>query len=89
MVIHIVNGVRERKAKFFTIYPQNGTILPFRSALKAPENAAPGSDFDPEGDKASGQELKRREGERNYPQPVPSHSLKPILLVDYEAFHAP
>src|SRR4029077_7875112 len=88
MVIHIVNGFGSEKTDFFTIYPQIGTISPFRFALKALETAVPGLDSGQEHGTVAGPEPECRGDQRNCAPPAPSYSLKPIPLADYGGFHA-
>src|SRR5437762_14379761 len=45
--------VRERKAEFFTIYPQNGTILRSDSGRKEPETVKPARASDQGSDRSS------------------------------------
>src|SRR6184192_2356487 len=79
--------VRGRKAKFFTIYSQNGTILQFGSAPKESNMAGPASASGRERDRAAAREPGCRGDQRNCEQRVPNHRLKPIPHADYTAFH--
>jgi hypothetical protein len=60
MVIHIVNGFEGEKAKFFTIYPQTGTVLRLGSDPKEPNTAAPGRASGPEYDRSRDRKRGRR-----------------------------
>jgi hypothetical protein len=80
--------VQDRKAKFFTIYPQNGTILRLDSAPKEPSTAVPVPASGQERDRPRRRKLSGRADWRNFGLPGPSHRLKPSPHVDYEGFHA-
>src|SRR5438874_5277115 len=79
--------VRGRKAEFFTIYPQNGTILRLGSDPKEPNTAAPARASGREYDRSPDRERSRRADRRSFGRLAPSHRLKPSPHVDYEGFH--
>lgn len=80
--------VRGRKAKFFTIYPQNGTVLRLGSDPKEPNMAVPAAASGPEYDRSHDRERSRRADQRSFGRLAPNHRLKPSPHVDYEGFHA-
>src|SRR5207237_10004255 len=80
--------VRGRKAEFFTIYPQNVSMLLRGSEPKEPSTAAPARASGLEYDRSRDRERSRRADRRSFGRLAPSHRLKPSPHVDYEGFHA-
>src|SRR2546423_397509 len=80
--------VRGRKAEFFTIYPQNGTILRLGSDPKEPETAVPDPPTGPESDQWRDLERSRRADRPSFGRLAANHRLTPSPHADYEGFHA-
>jgi hypothetical protein len=72
--------VRARKAKFFTIYPQNGTILRLGSDPKGPNMAAPARASGRECDRSRDWERSRRADRRSLGRLAPSRRLNPVHM---------
>src|SRR5205807_7842553 len=74
--------VRGRKAKFFTIYSQNGTIFQLDFGLKEPDTAEPTSASGPKYDRARDRRRCCRADWRSFGRPGPNRKLKPSPHAD-------